>query len=246
MIDDNRILILHLDVLLSSVKKGRKYAFSSFLNVEQLSCAYSFLKSNDANFNVYGGFEDAERCMIGFGCDENPEDYLFPISVVSFSLKNSNSINHRSVLGSLMSLGLKRECIGDIIFKEGKCYIFAESKIADYLIMNFTSVSSMHIDPEIVTEQIEFIKEFEQMCVTVSSLRLDCVVCGLANKSRTSATEIIEEGLVYLNSIQCQKKDKTVSCNDIISIRRVGKFKVSDIVGYTKKNRLKLNILKYI
>lgn len=246
MTDENKILLSHLDDLLSSVKKGRKYAFSSFLNVEQLSLVYSSLVSENVNYAVFGGYEDAERCIIGFGCDEIPESYLFPISTISFSLKNNESINHRNVLGSLMSLGVKRECIGDILFKDGFCYLFADSKISDFLITNFNAVSSMRIEPETVTEQVEFVKEYESINATVSSLRLDCVVGELANKSRSASSQLIESGLVFVNSVQCQKKDKNITENDVISIRRVGKFKIGQVLGHTKKNRIKLNILKYI
>lgn len=246
MIDDNKVLISHLNDILLSVKKGRKYAFSSFLNVDQLSDAYSLIRNDDVDYRVYGGYDDAERCMIGFGADDIPEEYLFPISTVSFSLKNIDLINHRNVLGTLMSLGIKRECIGDIIFKDGKCYVFTDSKIADFLLLNFVNVSSFRIEPEIVTDKIEFVKEFEHISITVSSLRLDCLVSELAHKSRTVASELIESGLVFLNSVRCQKKDKIVTSNDIISIRRIGKYMIDDINGYTKKNRIKLNILKYI
>lgn len=246
MTDENKILLSHLDDLLNSVKKGRKYAFSSFLNIEQLSLIHSFLAPKKVDFAVFGGYDDAERCVIGFGCDEVPETYMFPISTIVFSLKNNKSINHRNVLGSLMSLGVKRECIGDIVFKDNCCYFFADSKIAEFLIANFTAVSSMHIEPEIITDQVHFVKEFECVYATVSSLRLDCVVSELANKSRSSATQLVESGLVFVNSVQCQKKDKIISENDVISVRRVGKFKIGQVLGYTKKNRIKLNILKYI
>ena len=186
MMDENKILVSHLDDLLSSVKKGRKFAFSSFLNAEQLSVAYSTVLKDCNNYAVFGGYNDAERCIIGFGNDEIPSDCLFPISTVSFSLRNNDKINHRNVLGSLMSLGVKRECIGDIVFKDNYCYIFADCKITDFLLSNFSVVSSMHIEPQIVTHNIEFIKEFESFTVTVSSLRLDCIVSELVKKSRTA------------------------------------------------------------
>ncbi len=246
MINENKILLSHLDDLLYSIKKGRKYAFSSFLNIEQLSSACSLAYANNANYKVFGGYEDAERCLIGFGCDDIPETYMFPITTISFSLKNNDSINHRNVLGSIMSLGVKRECIGDIVFKDGFCYVFVDSKISDFLLTNFNTISSMHIDPQIETEQIDFVKEFENINITVSSLRLDCIVCELVKKSRTASAEIIESGLVFVNGLQCQKKDKNINENDVISIRRIGKFKIGQLLGYTKKNRVKLNILKYI
>ena len=141
MTNENNIIISRLNDLLVSVKKGRRFAFSSFLNAEQLSAAYSSVCSGDVEFSVFGGFEDAERCIIGFGCDTAPEPNDFPISIISFSLKNNHSINHRNVLGSLMSLGIKRECVGDIVFKDDKCYIFADNKITDFLLFNFTFFS---------------------------------------------------------------------------------------------------------
>ncbi len=246
MVNEDKILVSHLSDLIDSVKKGRKYAFSSFLNVEQLSVVYDFLRSADVKYSVFGGFEDAERCIVGFGSDEMPEEYVFPISVIGFSIRQNKQINHRNVLGSLMSLGIKRECLGDIIFKNDMCYVFAEAKIADFLLLNFTSVSSMRIEPVIIDEQIEFEREFEKISVTVSSMRLDCVVSELVNKSRSVSSELITSGLVYLNSIQCQKKDRIIASDDIISVRRIGKFKIDGIQGYTKKNRVKLDILKYI
>ena len=53
MIDENKLLLSHLEDLLSCVKKGRKYAFSSFLNVEQLSFLYTSFLSIDKNYFVF-------------------------------------------------------------------------------------------------------------------------------------------------------------------------------------------------
>ncbi len=42
------------------------------------------------------------------------------------------------------------------------------------------------------------------------------------------------------------KKDKLIKPNDIVTIRGYGKYKISDIVGETQKNRLRVEIKKYI
>ena len=51
--------------------------------------------------------------------------------------------------------------------------------------------------------------------------------------------------VVYLNGAECIKKDKTVASGDVISVRKKGKFKISGISGKTKKDRIKLEVLKY-
>lgn len=246
MTDENKLLISHINDMIMSVKKGRKFAFSSFLNEEQLSLACCYAEKFIVDYASYGGYDDAERCIIGFGADGLPQNCCFPITTLCFDTKGKTDISHRHVLGSLMSLGIKRECIGDIIFVEEKCIIFCDTKIADYICYNLTSVSNLRVDVVKMTEQVEFSRSFEEIICIVASMRLDCVVSELSNKSRTAASELIEGGLVFINGIQTQKKDKTIVPGEVISIRRVGKFLIEEFVGTTKKNRIKLKILKYI
>ena len=70
-------------------------------------------------------------------------------------------------------------------------------------------------------------------------------VSELAKCSRTRATEIIEDGRVFLNSINEFKDSKKININDIITIRGKGKFVFIGIEKETKSGRFLVNIKKY-
>lgn len=240
---DINILISHLNDLMQSVKGGRRCAFSNFLNQEEHSVALNYFKKCDVPFCFYGGSENAERTILAFGI-ENEFECSFPISVLYFNPKDN--ITHQSVLGALMSLGIKRELIGDIVFCDEKCFIFVVNNIADYIVTNLNSISRYPVKLEISNEDVVIKTRFEEMALIVSSMRLDCIVSEIINSSRTKATEFIEQGIVFVNSLQCTKKDKTITEGDVLSIRKYGKFIVDSKLGLTKKDRIKINIKKYI
>ena len=246
MISDNKLLLSHIDDLINAVKKGRRFVFTPFLSIDQISDVIGYLRNRNIDFCLYGGYEDAERCIVGLGTDSPPENYIFPLSSLEFLLNSNVEITHRHVLGALMSLGIKRECIGDIVFTEDKCVFFVETKIAEYIQLNLFSVSKLRVEVNLSSFDGDLSRSFEECGCIVASMRLDCIISELAHKSRSYACELIERGLVFVDGIQCQKKDKLVDEKSIISIRKVGKFKIDSIDGKTKKDRIKLKILKYI
>ncbi len=246
MIDENKILISHITDLIDSVKRGRRLAFTSFLSDEQYSVVNSILSKSKVNFSRFGGYSNASRAIVAISADDLPTAVLYPIDTLFFELKDNIDIGHRNVLGALMSLGVKRECIGDIVFNDGKCFVFVQSKMSDFICMNLTSISHFPIKLLKFEGSVEIEARYESLCCIVSSFRLDCFISEIANKSRNSATEIIESGFVFVDGVQCQKKDKIIDVGSTISIRKIGKFKIESLCGTTKKERFKLNILKYI
>ena len=78
----------------------------------------------------------------------------------------------------------------------------------------------------------------------VSSLRIDNIISKLASCSRNQALDMIKNKLVLLNYEEEIKAHTILKKDDIISIRRVGKFKIGEEKGYTKKNNLILEIYK--
>ena len=246
MISDNKLLLSHIDDLYLAVKKGRRYAFTQFLSLDQLSDVKTYLELQSIDYSFFGGYQEAERCIIGFGSDTIPESYMFPVVALEFLLIPNVQLSHRHVLGALMSLGIKRECLGDILFTEDRCVFFCEAKMADYIQLNLTSVSNQNVSVTFSDSTDDLVRSFEEMFSIVASMRLDCIVSELACKSRGYSSELIEHGMVFIDGIQCQKKDKLVQQDNVISIRKTGKFKISSIEGKTKKDRIKLKILKYV
>jgi RNA-binding protein YlmH len=87
--------------------------------------------------------------------------------------------------------------------------------------------------------------QLKEASVTVASLRLDCVVSGLASCSRNRACELIESGMVSLNSQITEKITRTITGGDVLSIRRKGKFQIISAQDKTKKDRIILQYKAY-
>ena len=87
---------------------------------------------------------------------------------------------------------------------------------------------------------------FSEQTMTVSSLRADCVVGSIARLSRENAKEYIISGNLSVNSKAFDNPSKNLNESDVISLRGYGKYIFSEVLGTTKKDRLKIIIKKYI
>ena len=76
--------------------------FLGFLSPAEAALAVKALTGENVRYCFFGGFEGAERTMLGCLPDwcENPE---FPITAVTFCFRKQDSVSHRDVLGTLMT-----------------------------------------------------------------------------------------------------------------------------------------------
>lgn len=246
MIEESKLLLSKTDDLIASVKRGRRFAFTYFLNPEEQKTVCDRIASCSLSFSVNGGYDGSERNMVCVYDSSVPTDLSFPVSALVFSYSGYDKITHRDVLGALTSLGIKREFIGDIIFFDKKCVFFTDFKITQFVIQNLLSVKNNNVSVSECFEDITYTRSYEQKDIIVSSMRLDCLIGELCSVSRTAASELICAGLVFVNGTETRKKDKTVIEGDIISVRKKGKYRVDLNCGTTKKGRIKLKVLKYI
>lgn len=189
-----------------------------------------------------GGFEnpDYERCAI---C---PEDYDVNMKVKVFEIIYSRKYltpNHRMILGTLMSLGIKRDSIGDIYIDDAGCAYFAcTEEISPYLLENFKTLGKVSIElvepRELVTKIIKTKKETK----FVASLRLDVILAAAYNLSRKEAEEMIVSGLVFVNHMPTSNVSMQLKCADLLSVRHKGRVSISNIGGTTKSNRIILEL----
>ncbi|MGG5462475.1 RNA-binding protein [Clostridium sp. B9] len=202
------------------------------------------IKFFDITVESYGVFEDGDRRVIAF----NKEEYdQFPISLLKIQCNTKFSkLEHKDYLGSIMALGINRNKIGDLILKENGCYVAVHHSIIDYLIANLSKVKNLNCKCEIIYDLDETPKpSYEERSVIVTSKRLDCIVAALGNISRSKALDNITSGSVLLDYRITKDKSKEVSENSRLTIRGLGKFKISNIFGTTKSGRLKLTVFKY-
>ena len=137
---------------------------------------------------------------------------------------------------------------GDIIVTDFGADIIALSEVSEILLNDLKTLTRFR-KSEITIENINSLSvietEFEDVNIIVSSIRLDNFVAELANCSRNNSEEIINEGRVFVNSINEFKPSKKININDIITIRGKGKFIFDGVEKETRSGRFLLNMRKY-
>ena len=157
---------------------GRCYStFSDFLNMDE----QSRLERLNLPCVKFGGYDNAERIMVGFGDNVQGED--FPISYVEITpiiQRFADRLTHRDFLGAVMTLGIKRELIGDIIIKDNGGYLICTEKIAPYICDNLTKIKHTSVEARITDTLPEgVIATPESSIYTVSSCRADVLISAV-------------------------------------------------------------------
>lgn len=220
--------------------------FVGFLSPSEAAEVTPLLSSSKHFY--FGGYDMAERTYLGIfpdWCEISEE--LFPITPVSFTFKECYKLTHRDFLGTLMSLGIKRSAVGDIVIENGYAVAFVNSDITDYIVSQISKVGGVGVKVQVEAEvDVTKNSKFLECSATVSSNRVDSVVAALITKGRTKAVELIAEGAVSINSKQVSKNTQSLNCGDVVSIRKYGKFLITSAESKTKKGRLIIEWKKYI
>ena len=230
---------------------------SAFLSPRELHYACAYLGAN--GYLTYGGYKDAERKRIYFlpeymeGIEgvESLSDFGEDCMISAISVKGSGFVrlSHRDFMGSLLGMGIERSVIGDIVVTDTEsAVVMCDSKIADFLINEWTEVGHDKVRCSCVTPGEDFAPERKYAPIndTVASARLDCIVAALCNLSRERARVCVVSGLCELN-YECEERpDREVVPPALISVRGYGKFKVCSIGEQTKKGRFRLAAQKFV
>ena len=223
--------------------------FVGFLDEGQRAQVMLLLqREKTVSFRFFGGFDGAERTVLGvFPPFIEPEDALFPLRVLKFSYRAQAALSHRDFLGTMLSCGIRREAVGDIVCGAGETIAVVSEEVAPFLQQQIEKVGGegvtvMTADGETLTVE----RRFQPISATVASPRLDNVVKALMGCSREKAAVAIVGGLVSVNHVPCDAVAKTVVEGDILSLRSVGRFRIEALSAHTKKGRLFLAAQKYL
>lgn len=245
--DEKNLISLICDKADKAITTGAAM-YSRFLSPAQAHIVSERFK-NDVSVGFYGGYDEAERtvaCITSFDTYETYFDY--PIEVIRITAKNKAVFSHRDYLGSLMALGIKRELIGDIVISENCAYLFCHREICDFITLNLTLIGRNTVTSEAVSPDEISLPErrFKEKSITVSSMRLDCVLSAATGKSRAVSAEMVSKGLVQINYEIAKSGSIQVDNDAVISVRGFGKMIISTDGTLTKKGRYHINIKQYI
>lgn len=224
------------------------YTYTEFLGLLEQNLYHSMEKELKAYApSPFGGINDSERIVIRFG-DSNSigyeEEYpITPLLISPISLKFSEELSHRDVLGALMNLGIKRSLLGDIYIKESKILIFCLDKIADFLKENLFKIRHTEVNVEDFTGNLsDYSGNTKEVDIQISSERLDAVISKVFHLSRDKAQELFKKNLVFVNGRQIQSFSYTPKSGDKITTRGFGRMTYIGLKKTTKKGNLLVSV----
>lgn len=207
------------------------------------------------NYNLFGGYENAERKMLVIFPDMineyvNKDSFysqIMKIIRVILPKELFGTYEHKNYLGALMKLGIKREKIGDILVREDGADIIISSDIEKFILLNLgglTRFQKSKIESKDITELIYIESEKEIFKINIPSMRLDCIVGELARCSRNEALDIIKQERVFVNFKEELSQGKQITEGTYITIRGKGRFKIIKVDGTTRSGRLNVLVEK--
>lgn len=200
----------------------------------------TFLTKRNLSLLFEGGFPEAERVRLAIappGFKLITEDAKVKV-VWALPVNKAERLEHRQVLGSLISFGLKREVIGDIRHGQIGVYIAVTKEIAAFLINNWSKIGKTCINVIYPGGELSLQPDQgEVLRITVASSRLDAVLAEGFGVSRTLVQNWISQGKVKRNDLIVLKNETEVRVGDTISCRGQGRLSLSETKP-TSKGRI--------
>lgn len=241
-----------LDLSGQAFQQGR-YTFSNFLDLYEQSMLDGLKKKGQLRGIVcqtFGGYQEAERIMVRFGSlEELGYEQEYPIILLRIRPQHekfADKLTHRDYLGSLMSLGIERSLIGDILVMDQEVYVFVKDTIGPFLMQEWLKVKHTFIRlEEIPLREFDYQPRFEEMKGFCPSFRADVLVGFFCKLSRKDSSELIKGQKVFVNGCLVTSSAKLLKEGDILSVRGYGKAIFSEIRGQSKKGRFGISMKKY-
>lgn len=222
-----------------------EFQVTDFLTPDLAYIFEQIIKSHtDLKVVRWGVFSHPERVKLVF----LPEFVEVPLMETYLTLldikynQKFNQLEHKDALGALMALGIKRSKLGDIVVYEGGFQVVVEKSLSDYFLSSVDKIGragvSIHMIPS--TEAKEKVEKTREVSGTVKSIRLDSIVALCFSISRSDSQKLIESDMVKVNHVVTSRTDFVPKNQDMISVRGHGRFTIKEILGVTKKDRIRI------
>lgn len=205
-------------------------------------------ESGDVKYSFFGGIDNGERKRALLYPDyltPNEEDFQISLFEIEYP-KKFVTIEHRQVLGTLMSLGLKRGKFGDILIADERVQFLAATEAASFIINHVETIgrAGVKLVEKPLDQALDLKEIWDENEITVSSLRLDTVISSVFHLSRQKSQLFIQHGVVKVNWTMIENPSFSCGEGDLISVRGYGRSKILRIDGKTKKEKWRMLIGK--
>lgn len=222
------------------------YTYTEFLSPMEQSELLSLPPAALASpCRLWGGTEQAERKIACFGslelCGYEEEAPLAYLEIAPLSPRFADPLGHRDFLGALLSLGLRRQALGDILLQENRACLICLAHMAPFIQEQLVQVKhtlvrccSLDAPPETLLALPD------PTPILAASPRLDVLVAAVYHLSRSQSQQLIAQGRVAVNDRECLSADLNLTEGARVSVRGYGRFFYEAAEGNTRKGRLRL------
>jgi RNA-binding protein YlmH len=244
---EDRLMLSRLADKLVQAQRASRVTWSTFLDPRQREMAEAaldaVLEEDDVSIRIDGGYEGAERVLVGFvpevgwEVDDNPPIVL--VQARTSGRGDGKPLTHRDWLGSLMGLGLKRETIGDILVMPEGADLLMLADVGRIVISQLAQVGAERVtltqaEPDAIQVPERGTREIR---ATVMSLRLDAVAAAAFSVSRSRMADWIRAEKVSLNWEVQTSPAALVKPGSTLSLRGKGRAVLAEVGGVSRKGR---------
>ncbi|MDU0461891.1 YlmH family RNA-binding protein [Staphylococcus ureilyticus] len=203
---------------------------------------------------VVGSFQDLEVTFYGGPYAERQRaiiapDYFQPevedFEIILFEIDYPQkfvTLQHQHVLGTIMSLGIERDQLGDIVV-DNRIQFTLTKQLESYIILELNKIkgATVKLNALPIKDMIQSVENWHSSETTVSGLRLDVVLKEMIRKSRSISKQLIEKKRVKVNHTIIDSADFQLDKGDLLSIQGYGRAMITDIGGKTKKDKVRIS-----
>lgn len=244
-------LIKRLTELADKAGQRDIVTFSDFLNLYEQNILHNLEgKLRPVRVELSGGYEYAERQIAAFTPDALSYHWEYPLACVRIEPLNpkfSDALTHRDYLGAILNLGIDRGKTGDILVEGNTAFVFCIQSMSDFLVRELFRVKHTDVRVQPVEgAQIDYRPDFKEVTGTVASVRLDALLSLAFGTSRSRISELPKKGIVFVDGRLETSGHYEPREGQLISVRGMGRFRVQEIGGNTKKGRQYVTLQKYV
>lgn len=249
---EDKIFVASIIDLALKFETSNHTTYTSFLNLYEKEIAINVLNSLKVEYTVFLPVADCERCIIFFIPEYeeyNKNIYNEYITCLKISPNSRASLKHKDYMGAILNSGTAEKMIGDIYVVNNVGYVFMLKSLENYFLNNLLYVSRNEVKTSLLDlnsdEVLSLHYTHAELTITIPSTRIDVILAGIYNLSRSEVKTKIENGDLIINSKEMYFQAYNVKENDIISFRKCGKTKIGNVLRTTKSGNLVLQIFKY-
>jgi RNA-binding protein YlmH len=250
VVDDDKLKFIKALETIDQSTKYYSFEFTNFLSPSIYEIVKDYMIPEDFQISFIGGHKGSERKILVIHpsyMEFQKEELPITALQINYSKKYSN-ISHADILGTLMASGIKREFVGDIYVYDHYTQVIVMDSIVNYLEMNINKVRRSTVTIEKISLQKIKFKESDYKVIktTINSNRMDAIIAsGFAMDRKSSKKKILNE-MVKVNHRLVDTPHIGLEEGDLISVQGEGRIILDEMVGYSKKNRLKIIIKQVI